>query len=174
MLLDKWLTALRSGEWQQGKDALATVALDTDGGETIAHCCLGVACELSDAVARSPFPTPGPDNQSIYPYYCMMDGVVTGDEQVVLPWPVQQALGLRSASGEFEIDDTLPEALREKVTAVGRNPPPGTCNPITNLYGRRMTTLTKLNDAGASFALIADIISARPTGLFGIVDAPTS
>lgn len=174
MLLDEWLTALRSGEWQQGKDALATVALDADGGETIAYCCLGVACELSDEVARMPFPTPGPDNQPVYTYYCMTDGVVTGDEQVVLPWPVQQALGLRTPSGEFEIDDTLPEALREKVMTVGHNKSPGTWSPITHFYGRRMTTLAKLNDAGASFALIADIISARPTGLFGIVDAPTS
>jgi hypothetical protein len=38
----KWLKALRSGEFKQGKGYLASV--DHRGSES--YCCLGVACEL--------------------------------------------------------------------------------------------------------------------------------
>ena len=43
-LRDKWCKALRSGDYKQGSGSLKCL-LD-DGG--IAHCCLGVLCEISD------------------------------------------------------------------------------------------------------------------------------
>lgn len=36
---DKWLTALRSGEYEQGREQLYTASDNT-------YCCLGVACHL--------------------------------------------------------------------------------------------------------------------------------
>lgn len=39
----KWVEALRSGEYQQGKGHLTV--LDADGNKF--YCCLGVACEVS-------------------------------------------------------------------------------------------------------------------------------
>jgi len=39
-----WLEALRSGDYVQGRGQLAYI----DGsGERVAHCCLGVLCELA-------------------------------------------------------------------------------------------------------------------------------
>lgn len=40
----KWLTALRSGEYEQGKHRLVTKNYDTD---TYTYCCLGVLCDLA-------------------------------------------------------------------------------------------------------------------------------
>lgn len=37
---DKWITELRSGKWKQHKGQLAN-------NYRTAHCCLGVACEIS-------------------------------------------------------------------------------------------------------------------------------
>ena len=39
-IAEKWVTALRSGEYKQGKDVLA----DTHRTQ---HCCLGVLCEVA-------------------------------------------------------------------------------------------------------------------------------
>lgn len=46
----RWLAALRSGDYVQGTDRLTT--REPDGA--VAHCCLGVLCELAvaDAVVR--------------------------------------------------------------------------------------------------------------------------
>jgi len=40
----RWVEALRSGKYKQGKRALAT---ECDG--SVRHCCLGVLCELAVA-----------------------------------------------------------------------------------------------------------------------------
>lgn len=42
-LKDKWLQALRSGEYLQGEHRLATVE-----GDEVRYCCLGVLCEVVD------------------------------------------------------------------------------------------------------------------------------
>lgn len=42
VFFDKWLTALRSGEYQQGKNALKRI----DQNGNVQYCCLGVACDL--------------------------------------------------------------------------------------------------------------------------------
>lgn len=39
---DKWLSALRSGKYEQGKGRLAQL---TDDHESMEYCCLGVLCE---------------------------------------------------------------------------------------------------------------------------------
>ena len=41
----KWLTALRSGKYEQGVGALRDVAY---GGSTPLFCCLGVLCKVAD------------------------------------------------------------------------------------------------------------------------------
>lgn len=43
-LLNKWLTALRSGEYKQTKYKLK----ETNPDEGLGHCCLGVLCEVID------------------------------------------------------------------------------------------------------------------------------
>ena len=39
-----WLTALRSGEYRQGKGSLKSQGMQGDG---LSYCCLGVLCELA-------------------------------------------------------------------------------------------------------------------------------
>lgn len=48
----KWVAALRSGEYKQGRGCLAI----RDMKGTISHCCLGVLCELAvqENVIRKP------------------------------------------------------------------------------------------------------------------------
>jgi hypothetical protein len=41
---DRWVAALRSGEYVQGTGKLARVVVDEDVRE---HCCLGVLCDLA-------------------------------------------------------------------------------------------------------------------------------
>lgn len=43
-LRDKWATALRSGQYVQGRKALRTGYYGTD---EVRHCCLGVLCEVA-------------------------------------------------------------------------------------------------------------------------------
>lgn len=38
----KWIKALRSGEYQQAREALRSVTT----GDTVAYCCLGVLCTM--------------------------------------------------------------------------------------------------------------------------------
>jgi hypothetical protein len=48
---ERWLEALRSGEYKQGRKLLSSVAEDG----TVSYCCLGVLCELahqSDLVTK--------------------------------------------------------------------------------------------------------------------------
>lgn len=61
---DKWLTALRSGEYKQGQ-----AYMRTDHDE---YCCLGVLCELAVRAGVIPAPTLGvagpADQESCYLY----------------------------------------------------------------------------------------------------------
>lgn len=43
ILIAQWISALRSGEYKQGVDGLKQ-----EKSEGIFHCCLGVACELTN------------------------------------------------------------------------------------------------------------------------------
>lgn len=43
-IMEKWVAALRSGEYTQGRTQLRTESID---GKTSGYCCLGVLCEIS-------------------------------------------------------------------------------------------------------------------------------
>ena len=83
----KWVDALRSGEYQQGRAYL--VRMSPEGWQ---HCCLGVACELA---AESGAPV----RREEYP-----DVVRFNNEGSALPDSVAKWLGLRSRCGHFEND----------------------------------------------------------------------
>lgn len=53
----KWVEALESGEYKQDTDRLGVLTVVDDEGNTVSHCCLGVACELAvlDGVAMQVF-----------------------------------------------------------------------------------------------------------------------
>jgi hypothetical protein len=49
--LKKWLKALRSGKYQQGKSSLRIADYDYDSNKSFfLYCCLGVGCEVSGAI----------------------------------------------------------------------------------------------------------------------------
>lgn len=86
---DKWVAALRSGEFKQ-----------TTGGlkDEVGHCCLGVLCELVE---------PGSLVQNDEGHYGYAD---RGFEEEVLPGPIQKIVGMQSELGNIllELDGTRP------------------------------------------------------------------
>src|SRR4051812_10826866 len=130
----RWVAALRSGEYAQGRSALRT-AVDK-------YCCLGVLCELAveagvipPAVPSGPVGNPGGVGFSVYRY-----GETAGagpaskyyesqyPPYVVAVWAGVNRYGDRHWS---ETDDKAPESL------------------------------VSLNDTGVTFDEIADIIEAE-------------
>jgi hypothetical protein len=111
----RWIAALRSGVYEQGKNRLR---------HDNKFCCLGVACDLAQnaGIGRwdgDTFRTDGVDDY---------DG-----NDVELPYSVMEWLGITSPEGAWQ-------------------------NPY-------FESLTRMNDNGATFAEIADVIEAEPDGL---------
>lgn len=83
----KWVEALRSGKYKQGKEYLAQ-----EIGEETVFCCLGVACELVT-----------PEHEQAYKYSFAAGTQVKSYRNSTrdLPPVVMKALGLRCKSGGF-------------------------------------------------------------------------
>jgi hypothetical protein len=140
----RWLEALRSGQYMQGKEKLHTK--DSKGNEYF--CCLGVACNISDlAIQKAITPYTGIKSDiTVIRYISLNDARVSS-----LPEPVKNLFGLKTTSASFEQD------YRTRA--------------IFDCSGH-VTSLAALNDNGATFEQIAQIIELRPQGLF--VDEPSS
>lgn len=121
----RWVAALRSGDYQQGRFYLQTI--DKHGSR---FCCLGVLCDLAeqDGVVEQAEPFASEDGEKIHLVYNDPSPTgVDGRTASVLPRAVQKWSGLDSAQ------------------------------PV--LHGRHEAyDLIGLNDSGASFECIADII----------------
>jgi hypothetical protein len=87
-IAQRWVQALRSGEYQQGKRCLRS----NDG-----FCCLGVLCELHRQEAGGEWvpSRPVPDAPQGLQYYDAADG---DWDNSLLPDTVQEWAGLRSVS----------------------------------------------------------------------------
>ena len=95
----KWVEALRSGRFKQGKNALHKKR----EGEDDTYCCLGVACSLAIGA--------GVD----LPVYTNMDGKVIYDvDKFYLPAKVRDWLGLTTSYASFGI--ALPGANPDDLT----------------------------------------------------------
>lgn len=96
----KWIRALRSGKYKQGKDRLATVRKT--------YCCLGVACELAvkaGIVQRFEIETG--------------EGVALAygnrrKEALALPKTVKDWLGLSTSNGDYRQSATVASSLTEQ------------------------------------------------------------
>jgi hypothetical protein len=84
----RWLEALRSGQYMQGKEKLHT----KDDSGTESYCCLGVACAISDSVKAE---TSKFDNHIV----CYRSGEYV--HKYYLPDIVRHELGLRTKVGQF-------------------------------------------------------------------------
>ncbi len=142
----RWVEALRSGDYQQGQYVLRQpVAGDAD-----VYCCLGVACELYIEAGGTDLTRElgmgegrSHHNKSVYVYKSdnlrgQAAGGTSHDRTATLPTVVVQWLGLSNASGGWDVWDGEFES-----------------------HG-----LTGMNDGGASFDQIADLIEQEPRGLF--------
>ena len=133
-IADKWVAALRSGEYTQTTETLACDARSK-------HCCLGVLCELAieDGVEMdvAEVEMDVPDANT----YTMFAGEAGG-----LPESVQQWADVKSRDAwvrKGAVDDSLLDRL-----------------PPRRLEGEKVS-LAMLNDHGVEFGDIADIIEAR-------------
>lgn len=128
----KWLATLRDPEAKQTRGALNRVRADDEDPERWpeGQCCLGVLCEI--AVAEGVIPPGKVDRTGKVQYedpYIAGDGeLIPGTEAGVLPLLVRDWAA-------------LPES-----------------NPCVPLEGDRLKSLASINDGGATFAEIADII----------------
>jgi hypothetical protein len=126
-----WVEALRSGKYEQGHEQLKC-----DGK----HCCLGVLCELhATSTGQGEF-VPNADSWGTDVYR-------VGEEQdeALPPLPVVQWAGLRNQDPGMGAE-VLPSDIIEAVRAYSEEP------------SLARTSLSAVNDAGATFAQIADLI----------------
>lgn len=140
----KWVKALRSGKYKQGKRALK---VETKKG--VQHCCLGVLCELyqQDRKKKQALPLTTRDmpfaDSTITEQSLSRAKIFTfgrDEYTTVLPPSVQKWAGLADPAGEFR---------EGSVSAVSLN---------AAACGKNCSSLAELNDAGASFKRIASII----------------
>lgn len=135
------VAALRSGDYQQD-----TGSLRTQNG----FCCLGVVCDVYHReTGLGTWVEPGA--HSMPDHYAFVTALGTDheyEEKAILPPDVMEWVGFKTHSGRF--DDGR---------ATTRASWPSIFRP------RNSDTLFELNDNGASFAEIADVIETFP-GLF--------
>ena len=124
----QWLTGLRSGEFKQCKNRL------NQGDEGM--CCLGV---LSEEGAKAGIAVKRPISFSSWP------GFEYDSEGATLPWSVQKWAGLTAHINPPNPEVPTPDDARL------RN------EEGESMFGE-MVTLAELNDAGFTFAEIADLI----------------
>lgn len=141
-MIRQWVTALRSGRYTQG---IGRLAVDGDDGVT-RYCCLGVACDLfgqqvgitetvrEDSSSGNDIGTnavPGKVHNFTWP----VPGDGPYDTRTLLPGPIGILMGVHRFTrpdGDYDVTVRLPNGEHNE--------------------------LSSLNDAGATFAEIADHI----------------
>lgn len=91
----KWIAALKSGEYQQGTECLASASQWNTSSPVRRHCCLDVLCELAAQEGVIPSLEPAP---SQYEYTFLR----AAGEQHYLPTAVQEWAGLKTPTGKFD------------------------------------------------------------------------
>ena len=144
---ERWLDALESNEFLQGKNQL-----HTSEGPRHYYCCLGIACKVMGNY--EPEVWSASNAQSTYSY---------NGATATLPNDVMFRLGLRTAEGSFDVE---PEWYKSLPLSLSR--------AIDSIFGiggykgllKQPLSLTQLNDRGITFTGIAGIIRSNPPGLF--------
>lgn len=132
----KWIEALESDEYKQGRSYLCTL----DSNNNKCYCCLGVVCELfnieSVLNSKSFF-----NNRYLY----------FENESEVLPQQLLAAIGLNNVIGEPLADDSK---VLEVIKFIKELHP----SIIFNEADSVSIALTNLNDAGLTFKEIAAVL----------------
>ena len=92
----KWADALESGEYEQGRRALAVS--DLGPGPSVRHCCLGVLCELAIADGVALDKTPANDGTPRITY---------ANAASTLPDEVKDWAGMRTNDGTMPSSGTV-------------------------------------------------------------------
>jgi hypothetical protein len=130
---EKWLNALRSGEYQQGSDALKITSSEADDAPA-EYCCLGVLCDLAVKAGVIDEPV----------YDVTRDWVYGDDKETSwtsLPETVSRWAGLVSEDG-YDISDPYVRVPHPRGGEVSRS-------------------LSSINDSGKTFEDIAQIIEEQ-------------
>ncbi len=150
----EWIDALRSGEYPQTKGRLVRTQQDTDVYPP-GYCCLGVLSEIlvrHGVLSRL-------ERDFCDPKYTAATGEKTMPEEMTLHPAAIEAIKLDDdcdddyPSPEVRVYlDSLPLALRMVLRSYTR-------------VSFSITTLAALNDAGAPFSLIADVVEHGIEGI---------
>ena len=137
-----WVDALRSGDYEQGRNSLHTVEADYSR-----HCCLGVACDLF-AIAHPEVRgweiiSNVPNSFGVHRFF-----LDTERHTTVLPSKVCEWLGLTHIVNRSTLSSAVDNAN------------------VMYLQNSLPNNLVALNDGGSTFAEIADIIEANQKELF--------
>lgn len=128
---ERWLTALRSGEYEQAEGYLNISAKNESDNEYDGFCCLGVLCEL--AVADGVIQKQRYAEEDFYEY---------GDPE----------------SDDFD-HSVLPRSVKEWAGLSDSNPSVNDLSEDENPeFVDNWIPISEPNDNGASFARIADMI----------------
>ena len=137
---EQWLAELRSGNRQQVTGYLACTLPD-DANE-VGYCCLGVATELAGVVSVSSTNRP----------YRLYANAGT-DEYLVLPYEAKLWLGVTHSDPDLGFED-----VEEDWDYVRGVLDPEVFEQVSNNFDEGShVTGAMLNDAGATFAQIADL-----------------
>lgn len=155
----KWVKALRSGKYEQGKFSLCVWdikhkdsddALNNKNPVLGKFCCLGVAAWLMDDVKIEV--RRGTDRLQFN---------LDDNEYVFLTKGMMELYNLTFHSGHFSKDwlkEKKPELYQKIMDKLEES--------VKDLRYISEFSLSYLNDSGCPFSLIADVIEAEPAGLF--------
>jgi hypothetical protein len=86
---DKWVAALRSGNYVQGQASLKQLNRHTEDAVP-SFCCLGVLCDLAK------------DSENVKAHWEGQTMVCADSKNnAILPWPVQKEVGMQSQFGDL-------------------------------------------------------------------------
>lgn len=144
---EKWLAALRSGEFLQAREALMNGSYNEGNYVGVGYCCLGVLCEVFKRETGLGGWLRDEDDESLE----------TADTKFVVDEELDAAYG-------SDTNIQPPPAVAEWAGLVN----------ASSVYGPKPTdfgtfsrpSLARANDAGEPFEEIAAIIESAPEGLF--------
>ena len=137
-IADKWIAALRSGKYKQGKGNLKTV--DEDNNESF--CCLGVLCDIAPKELAEFETKKDPESRNIFNSRYIKDKMHGGLRSCSLPESIKEWAGMFDCSGR----------LRDHKKYIATK----------NEDQEKYAVIWALNDdVGMSFEEIADIIEEK-------------
>lgn len=144
---EKWVAALRSGEFKQAREALMNNAYEDGDYVGIGYCCLGVLCE-------------------VFKRETGLGGWLRDDEDGSLGTEDTKFVVDEELDAAYGADTNIqpPPAVAEWAGLVNASSTYGV--EMEDGFVISQQSLSRENDHGAPFEKIAEIIESEPEGLF--------